>query len=170
MGLRRVCHPASLPLAGAAARRLKAAVAVVAAAPMAAMLGGGAGLEEPLPEVPLPGTALAEELDQKLLIVLRDGRKLLGVLRSFDQFANLVVEGAVERIIVGEQYGDIPLGLQVIRGENVVLLGRVDPDKETPQGLTQVSAAAIKQALTGERELNKLKSTIRARMDFLDLE
>ena len=121
-------------------------------------------------EVPLPGTALAEELDHQLLIVLRDGRKLLGILRSFDQFANLVVEHSVERIIVGEQYGDIPLGLQIIRGENVVLLGRVDPEKETPAGLTQVSAAAIKEALKGERELNKLKGTLRARMDFLDLE
>lgn len=64
-------------------------------------------------DVPLPGMALAEELDQRLLLQLRDGRKVLGVLRSFDQFANLVIEGAVERIIVGEQYGDIPLGLQV---------------------------------------------------------
>ncbi|EFJ48227.1 hypothetical protein VOLCADRAFT_109782 [Volvox carteri f. nagariensis] len=123
-----------------------------------------------LQEVPLPGTALAEELDQRLLIVLRDGRKVLGVLRSFDQFANLVIEGAVERIIVGDQYGDIPLGLQVIRGENVVLLGRVDEEKDAPEGLTQVSPAAIKEALKGEKELNKLKSTIRARMDFLDLE
>ncbi|PNH10206.1 U6 snRNA-associated Sm-like protein LSm1 [Tetrabaena socialis] len=127
-------------------------------------------MEASLQEVPLPGTALAEELDQRLLIVLRDGRKVLGVLRSFDQFANLVVEGSVERIIVGEQYGDIPLGLQIIRGENVVLLGRVDEGKDTPEGLTLVSPAVIKEAQRGEKELNKLKSTIRARMDFLDLE
>ncbi|KAG2422677.1 hypothetical protein HXX76_015841 [Chlamydomonas incerta] len=123
-----------------------------------------------LQEVPLPGTALAEELDQRLLIVLRDGRKVLGTLRSFDQFANLVVEGAVERIIVGEQFGDIPMGLQIIRGENVVLLGRVDEAKDAPEGLTRVSAAEIKEAQKGEKELNKLKSTIRARMDFLDLD
>ncbi len=122
-----------------------------------------------LQEVPLPGTALAEELDQKLLVVLRDGRKLLGVLRSFDQFANLVMEGAVERIIVGDTYGDIPLGLQVIRGENVVLLGRVD-EEDAPKGLTQVSPDAIKEALKGEKELNNLRQTIRSRMDFLDMD
>lgn len=57
--------------------------------------------------------ALAEELDQRLLIQLRDGRKILGTLRTFDQFANMVVEGSVERIIVGDQYGDIPMGFQV---------------------------------------------------------
>ena len=120
-------------------------------------------LDLPLP----PGTALVEELDQRVLIQLRDGRKLLGILRSFDQFANLVIEGAVERIIVGDQYGDIPMGLHLIRGENVVLFGRLDPEKEVPANLTRVSEKEIRQAVKGERELNKLKATLRARMDFL---
>ncbi|KAL6757641.1 hypothetical protein V8C86DRAFT_2615734 [Haematococcus lacustris] len=121
-------------------------------------------------EPALPGAALAEELDKRLLIQLRDGRKVLGILRSFDAFANLVVESCVERIIVGEQYGDIPLGTQLIRGENVVLLGEVDPLREVPDNLVKVSAADIRQALRAERELNKLKATLRSRMDFLDLD
>ena len=127
-------------------------------------------METSLLEVPLPGTALADELDKKLLIQLRDGRKILGILRSFDQFANLVLESAVERIIVGEQYGDIPLGTQLIRGENVVLLGQVDPEREFPAQLTQVSERDIKQAQKAEKDMSKLKSTMLKRMDFLDLE
>lgn len=43
--------------------------------------------------VPPPGMALVEELDKTLLIQLRDGRKLIGIMRSFDQFANIVLEG-----------------------------------------------------------------------------
>jgi hypothetical protein len=39
--------------------------------------------------------------------------------------ANVVLEAAIERIIVGEVYCDIPLGLYVIRGENVVLIGEI---------------------------------------------
>ncbi|GMP36980.1 hypothetical protein CsSME_00008896 [Camellia sinensis var. sinensis] len=70
-------------------------------------------------------TSLASYLDKKLLVLLRDGRKLLGILRSFDQFANVVLEGACERVIVGDLYSDIPLGLYVIRGENVVLIGEL---------------------------------------------
>lgn len=66
--------------------------------------------------------SLVEDLDKKLLVVLRDGSKILGTLRSFDQFANIVLEGAVERIIVGSSYSDIPLGLYIVRGENVVLM------------------------------------------------
>ena len=57
--------------------------------------------------------------------MLRDGRKLIGVLRSVDQFANLVLEHTVERIFVGEQYGDVTLGLYIVRGENVVLVGEL---------------------------------------------
>jgi U6 snRNA-associated Sm-like protein LSm1 len=62
---------------------------------------------------------------EKLLVVLRDGRKLVGILRSFDQFANVVLEQAIERIMVGELYCDLPLGLYIIRGENVVLIGEL---------------------------------------------
>ena len=69
----------------------------------------------------LPGTAsLIEELDKKLMVLLRDGRTLIGYLRSVDQFANLVLHRTIERIHVGSEYGDIPRGIFVVRGENVV--------------------------------------------------
>ncbi|XVE53960.1 hypothetical protein DITRI_Ditri03aG0044200 [Diplodiscus trichospermus] len=91
-------------------------------------------------------TSLATYLDKKLLVLLRDGRKLMGLLRSFDQFANVVLEGACERVIVGDLYCDIPLGLYVIRGENVVLIGELDLEKEElPSHMTPVSAAEIKR-------------------------
>lgn len=121
-------------------------------------------------DVPPPGTALVEELDKRLLVQLRDGRKIIGILRSFDQFANLVLEAAVERIVVGNEYGEIPLGLYVVRGENVVLLGEIDDTKDPPSLLTKVSEAAIKQAQRAEKEQEKIKTMMKARMDFLDLD
>ena len=39
--------------------------------------------------------------------------------------ANLVMERTIERIHVGKQYGDIPRGIFIIRGENIVLLGEI---------------------------------------------
>lgn len=39
--------------------------------------------------------------------------------------ANAVLESACERAIVGDLYCDIPLGLYIIRGENVVLIGEL---------------------------------------------
>ncbi|KAH1131851.1 hypothetical protein J1N35_003229 [Gossypium stocksii] len=108
---------------------------------------------------------------EKLLVLLRDGRKLLGLLRSFDQFANVVLEGACERVIVGNLYCDIPLGLYVIRGENVVLIGELDLEKEElPSHMTAVSAAEIKRAQKAEREATDLKGSMRKRMEFLDFD
>jgi len=113
----------------------------------------------------LPGTAsLVEEVDKKLLVVLRDGRKLIGVLRSFDQFANVVLENAIERIYVKDTYGDIPLGLFVIRGENVVLLGEIDIEKEAQLKLRKVSkeeiVAAFKLEQVAKEAQEKLKRKI----------
>lgn len=38
---------------------------------------------------------LLNEVDKKLMILLRDGRTLIGYLRSVDQFANLVIHKAI---------------------------------------------------------------------------
>ncbi|XP_060961609.1 sm-like protein LSM1B isoform X1 [Cannabis sativa] len=110
-------------------------------------------------------------LAEKLLVLLRDGRKLLGLLRSFDQFANVILEGACERAIVGDIYCDIPLGLYVIRGENVVLIGELDLDREElPPHMTQVSEEEIKRAQKVEKDASDLKGTMRKRMEFLDFD
>ncbi|CAI8607859.1 unnamed protein product [Vicia faba] len=116
-------------------------------------------------------TSLASYLDKKLLILLRDGRKLMGTLRSFDQFANAVLEGACERVIVGDLYCDIPLGLYVIRGENVVLIGEMDLEREElPPRMTRVPTEEIRRAQKVERDASDLKGTMRKRMEFLDLD
>ncbi|TYJ29694.1 hypothetical protein E1A91_A06G084600v1 [Gossypium mustelinum] len=116
-------------------------------------------------------TSLATYLDKKLLVLLRDGRKLLGLLRSFDQFANVVLEGACERVIVGDLYCDIPLGLYVIRGENVVIIGELDLEKEElPSRMNPVSEDEIKRAQKAEREATDLKGSMRKRMEFLDFD
>ena len=77
----------------------------------------------------LPGTAsLLEDLDKKLMVLLRDGRTLIGYLRSIDQFANLVLHRTIERIHVGNKFADMPRGIFIIRGENVVLCGEVSEE------------------------------------------
>ncbi|XP_075480401.1 sm-like protein LSM1B isoform X2 [Primulina tabacum] len=84
---------------------------------------------------------------------------------------NAVLEGACERVIVGDLYCDIPLGLYVIRGENVVLIGELDLDKEElPSHMTCVSPAEIRRAKKAERESSELKGMMKQRMDFLDMD
>ncbi|KAL7545372.1 hypothetical protein ACHAWF_008720 [Thalassiosira exigua] len=100
----------------------------------------------------LPGAAsLVEQLDRRLLVILRDGRHLVGTLSTFDQFSNMVLQETSERRILvaprkiteddGEKHNvgpkticyqtDIQLGLFIVRGDNVVLLGEVEDDEES---------------------------------------
>ena len=111
--------------------------------------------------------SLVEELDKKILVVLRDGSKIIGFLRSFDQFANIVLENACERIIVGTSFSHIPLGLYIVRGENVVLMGDIDETIET-EGLTEVSNEEIKREREAEKAADKFKGEMLKRMDFLE--
>ena len=107
----------------------------------------------------LTGTAsLAEELDKKLMLVLRDGRKIIGTMRSFDQFSNIVLEHAEERVVVGKRFADVPLGLYVIRGENLVLLGQIDYAKE------EVTVSTLLERVTVE-EILQLKKDEAERQD-----
>jgi len=101
-----------------------------------------------------------------MLVVLRDGRKLIGVLRSYDQFANLVLEDTVERIYHDNVYGDIHRGVFLIRGENVVLLGEVDLDKEDTVPLSPVPLEHIIPVHRQEAEQRKLREAVKAKILF----
>mmetsp|Transcript_21759 Transcript_21759/g.35986 ORF Transcript_21759/g.35986 Transcript_21759/m.35986 type:complete len:171 (+) Transcript_21759:201-713(+) len=118
----------------------------------------------------IPGTAsLVEELDKRLLVQLRDGKKLIGILKSFDQFANLVLEDTYERVIIGNTFGDVPLGMYVIRGENVVILGEIDPTRDPPSILRQVSPAEIRAAQRVEEQERRANRTLRIQMAKMEL-
>src|SRR3989338_8346661 len=94
-------------------------------------------------------TSLVEEVDRKVLVQLRDGRKLVGVLRSFDQFANIVLTDTAERFYLGQRFGDIKLGIYLVKGESVVLLGEIDEEKDAslPNRIPEEElAAAYKEA------------------------
>jgi U6 snRNA-associated Sm-like protein LSm1 len=81
--------------------------------------------------------AIVGSVDRKIFVLLRDGRNLFGILRTFDQFANLVLQDAWERIYLNDtdtnqptQFGECYRGVFMVRGENVVMMGELDIDKE----------------------------------------
>ena len=97
------------------------------------------------PQPFLPGaSSLIEQLDTKVLVILRDGRHLLGTLRSLDQFSNLVLEDTYERHIAGTKYADIYLGLYIVRGDSLVMLGEV-ADDNTNSNMTEVEMSEIQE-------------------------
>ena len=122
---------------------------------------GGEGDKEKEMVGQIPGTAsLVEELDKRLLVVLRDGRKLVGVLRSFDQFSNIVLEETVEKIVVGDRWGEAACGVFLVRGENLAFLCQLDDDAPflDPNRFTQVDEATIKVARAEEERLGGAKA------------
>lgn len=78
--------------------------------------------------------AIVGLVDRKIFVLLRDGRNVFGILRTFDQFANLVLQDAVERIYIDDasepQYAQAYRGVFMVRGENVVMMGELDIDRE----------------------------------------
>jgi small nuclear ribonucleoprotein len=64
---------------------------------------------------------LSENLGKLILVKLRGNKLLRGVLRSFDQHLNIVLEDA-EEILENESR---KLGVVVVRGENIIFMSPV---------------------------------------------
>jgi U6 snRNA-associated Sm-like protein LSm1 len=101
-----------------------------------------------------------------MLVVLRDGRKLHGVLRSYDQFANLVLEDTVERIYHGNAFAEHWHGLFLIRGENVVLLGEIDLDQEDDVPLRPVDYQLLDPYHKNDIAKKKTREDFKAKVLF----
>lgn len=91
--------------------------------------------------------AIVSSVDRKIFVLLRDGKLLFGVLRTFDQYANLILQHCKERIYLPDtnEYAEEEKGIYMIRGENVVMLGEVDIDRED-QPLEQMQQIPFKDA------------------------
>ncbi|KAK0372860.1 small nuclear ribonucleoprotein [Colletotrichum limetticola] len=62
---------------------------------------------------------LKKYLDKRLFVQLNGSRKVIGVLRGYDVFLNIVLDEAVEEKEGGEK---VRIGMVVIRGNSVVML------------------------------------------------
>ncbi|KAH8811771.1 hypothetical protein F5884DRAFT_783383 [Xylogone sp. PMI_703] len=159
--------------------------------------GGGApmGQQQPLGPGPGPGlpagppqqlppqmfttaAQLLDMTDKKLMVSLRDGRKLIGVLRSWDQFANIVLQSTIERKFFPPTgtspglYADVSHGIFLVRGENVLLLGEIDLDKDDDPPLgyekaeIEVVERLIKEKKTRDSKKEKAKLKRLAELGF----
>ncbi|KAI1268785.1 like-Sm domain-containing protein [Xylariaceae sp. FL1019] len=86
-------------------------------------------------------------VDKKVLILTADSRTLVGNLLSCDQQTNLVLGQAVERVIRDadddEASTEVPLGLYIVRGDNVCVVGLVDEPLDESINWEQVKGSAI---------------------------
>ncbi|KAI0485436.1 hypothetical protein F4859DRAFT_381390 [Xylaria cf. heliscus] len=125
------------------------------------------------PQMFTTAAQLLDLTDKKLLLVLRDGRKLIGILRSWDQFANLVLQSTTERVFAitsGPEdprpkglYADKAHGIFLVRGENVLLLGEIDLDKDddAPVGYEKAEFGLVEKLANEQKAAEKAKETRR---------
>ncbi|KAG6542049.1 hypothetical protein Mapa_016559 [Marchantia paleacea] len=116
-----------------------------------------------------PAPSFTSYLDKKVIVILRDTKVMVGVLRTFDEYRNVVLQHAFERIIVNTLYCDLPLGIFVGRGENVIFCGELGQDgPEIPAHMVLVTEDEIRSAQRAEKSSSHLRWTMRKRMEFLD--
>ncbi|CAG9944164.1 unnamed protein product [Clonostachys rosea f. rosea IK726] len=171
--------------------------------------GPGAPPQAPAQLPPQMFTTAAQLLDltdKKLMIALRDGRKLIGVLRSWDQFGvyeprreklsnwiprghirevfspmpplprttNLVLQSTIERFFASSPdssapgaprgyYADVTHGIFLVRGENVLLLGEIDLDKddEAPPGYERGELDFVKKLAEEKKAADRAREKAR---------
>ena len=79
-----------------------------------------------------PGTvSLIYELDVPICVITNDGSTIIGELTSFDQYGNIIVSKARARVFTPTGVQDVQYGVCYFRTEDVVLVGRIDKEKET---------------------------------------
>ncbi|KAF2257248.1 hypothetical protein BU26DRAFT_527338 [Trematosphaeria pertusa] len=124
------------------------------------------------PQAFLTSSMLLDMVDKKVDVLLRDEKEYIGILRSYDQFANLVLTECTERIAARNPEAtsdptvpkwlicDVKLpGVMTIRGENVTICATVDLDREdSPKGVV----------FTPEKEVRALAAAQRADKKELD--
>ncbi|KAI6019810.1 hypothetical protein F5J12DRAFT_489443 [Pisolithus orientalis] len=72
-------------------------------------------------------SSLQGYIDRRVLLVLQDGRAIVGVLAGFDQKSNIVVSDCRERVYsLDEGVDEIPLGLYLVKGDMIALIGEID--------------------------------------------
>ncbi|KAI8906789.1 hypothetical protein EDD86DRAFT_192705 [Gorgonomyces haynaldii] len=62
---------------------------------------------------------LKKYLDKRMYIQLSGNRTLIGILRGFDPFLNIVLEDTVEQVSEVEQN---PIGSVVVRGNSIIVM------------------------------------------------
>ncbi|KAL5516595.1 hypothetical protein EMCRGX_G001978 [Ephydatia muelleri] len=89
-------------------------------------------------------TSLDQMVERLISVITSDGRVIVGKLRGFDQTVNLILEGSHERVYSSTSGVEkVPLGLYIIRGDNVAVVGEIDEELESELNLTEIRAEPL---------------------------
>ncbi|KAF9010005.1 hypothetical protein BDQ17DRAFT_1388035 [Cyathus striatus] len=88
--------------------------------------------------------SLQSYVDRRVLLILQDGRAIVGVLAGFDQKSNVVLSDSKERVYsLDEGVEEVPLGLYLVKGDMIVLIGELDEAIDSSVDLSTIRADPI---------------------------
>ncbi|KAF9028917.1 LSM-domain-containing protein [Hymenopellis radicata] len=87
---------------------------------------------------------LQGSVDKRVLLVLQDGRAIVGTLAGYDQKSNVVLSDSKERVYsLEEGVEEVPLGLYLVKGDMIILIGDIDEAKDEALDLSVIRAEPI---------------------------
>ncbi|KAJ7100205.1 hypothetical protein B0H15DRAFT_944550 [Mycena belliarum] len=89
-------------------------------------------------------SSLQGYVDRRVILILQDGRVIVGVMVGFDQKSNVVLSESKERVYsMDEGVEEIPLGLYLVKGDMIVLIGELDDAVDQAVDLGTIHAEPI---------------------------
>eukprot|EP01057_Protomagalhaensia_wolfi_P005377 Protomagalhaensia_wolfi_Nauph_80__5376@NODE_585_length_2248_cov_294_478950_g438_i0_p1_GENE_NODE_585_length_2248_cov_294_478950_g438_i0NODE_585_length_2248_cov_294_478950_g438_i0_p1_ORF_typecomplete_len221_score34_09LSM/PF01423_22/3_9e10CAAX_1/PF15895_5/0_033GcnA_N/PF18229_1/0_17SSP160/PF06933_11/0_4_NODE_585_length_2248_cov_294_478950_g438_i04021064 len=106
--------------------------------------------------------SLEEDSQQVVLVMLRDNKTFVGILKTFDHFGNLLLDKCCERLACPQRpqdFAELYLGCLLVRGENIMLFG-VLADLDPAEHLRRL-AAMDTRGLRGSEPLAPIRCGVR---------
>jgi len=76
-----------------------------------------------------------------VLLILQDGRTIIGTLSGFDQRSNIILSNSTERVYsADEAVEEVPLGLYLVKGDMIMVIGEIDAEKDATIDLSTIRA------------------------------
>ncbi|KAH8868756.1 U6 snRNA-associated Sm-like protein LSm1 [Schistosoma japonicum] len=128
-----------------------------------------------------PGAAsLIQDIGKKMVVSLRGGRMFIGFLRIIDQFVDrqCCSSQCCGTYSCRNKFCDVPQGILLIRGENIIIIGDLNPEVNIDEKLERVSEKEIyklqQEQTAARKELAKKRAELFAMRglglpDFLDI-
>ncbi|KAJ8081751.1 snRNP Sm protein [Marasmius tenuissimus] len=89
-------------------------------------------------------SSLQGYVDRRVLLVLQDGRSIVGVMAGYDQKSNVVLSDSKERVYSMEEgVEEIPLGLYLVKGDMIILVGEIDESIDQAVDLSSIRAEPL---------------------------
>ncbi|ETW78049.1 hypothetical protein HETIRDRAFT_326095 [Heterobasidion irregulare TC 32-1] len=89
-------------------------------------------------------SSLQGYVERRVLLILQDGRAIVGIMAGYDQKSNVVLSESKERVYsLEEGVEEIPLGLYLVKGDMIILIGEIDEEKDRSTDLSTIRADPI---------------------------